>query len=79
MLIATKGGFIPYDGEPPRDGYAYVQKTFVTPGIFRSSDVVADCHCMTPAYLRHQLAVSLANLDLAGLDLYYLHNPEMQL
>ncbi len=79
VLIATKGGFIPYDGAPPRDGYAYVQKTFVTPGIFRPSDVVADCHCMTPAYLRHQIDASLANLGLACLDVYYLHNPETQL
>ncbi len=79
VLIATKGGFIPYDGAPPRDGYAYVQKTFVMPGIFRSSDVVADCHCMTPAYLRHQIDTSLANFGLACLDVYYLHNPETQL
>src|SRR5216684_1688197 len=79
VLIATKGGFIPYDGAPPRDGYAYVQKTFIMPGIFSSSDVVADCHCMTPTYLRHQIDTSLANLGLACLDLYYLHNPETQL
>jgi aryl-alcohol dehydrogenase-like predicted oxidoreductase len=79
VLIATKGGFIPYDGEPPRDSDAYVQKTFVMPGIFRPSDVVADCHCMTPTYLRHQIDASLANLGIACLDLYYLHNPETQL
>jgi aryl-alcohol dehydrogenase-like predicted oxidoreductase len=79
VLIATKGGFIPYDGAPPRDGYAYIQKAFVMPGIFRPSDVVADCHCMTPTYLRHQIDASLANLGIACLDLYYLHNPETQL
>src|SRR5207245_931724 len=79
VLIATKGGFIPYDGAPPRDGYAYVQKTFITPGLFSPSDVVADCHCMTPTYLRHQIDTSLANLGLACLDVYYLHNPEIQL
>src|SRR2546425_978581 len=79
VLIATKGGFIPYDGAPPRDGYAYVQKTFIMPGIFSSSDVVADCHCMTSTYLRHQIDSSLANFGLACLDVYYLHNPEIQL
>src|SRR2546427_2132360 len=79
VLIATKGGFIPYDGAPPRDSYAYVQKTFITPGLFSPSDVVADCHCMTPTYLRHQIDTSLANLGLACLDVYYLHNPEIQL
>jgi aryl-alcohol dehydrogenase-like predicted oxidoreductase len=79
VLIATKGGFIPYDGAPPRDAEAYVQKTFVMPGIFSPADVVADCHCMTPAYLRHQIDASRANLELACLDVYYLHNPETQL
>src|SRR5207247_10451358 len=79
VLNATKGGINAYDGAPPRDGYAYVQKTFITPGIFNSSDVVADCHCMTPTYLRHQIDTSLANLGLACLDVYYLHNPEIQL
>jgi aryl-alcohol dehydrogenase-like predicted oxidoreductase len=79
VLVATKGGFIPYDGAPPRDSYAYIQQAFVMPGIIRSTDVVEDCHCMTPAYLRHQVTGSLANLGLSCLDVYYLHNPEMQL
>jgi len=79
ILVATKGGFIPYDGAPPRDPYAYLQQTFVMPGIIKMTDVVADCHCMTPAYLRHQLEASLANLGLSCVDLYYLHNPETQL
>src|SRR3989442_1744355 len=44
-----------------------------------ATDVVADCHCMTPTYLRHQIDSSLANFGLACLDVYYLHNPEIQL
>jgi aryl-alcohol dehydrogenase-like predicted oxidoreductase len=79
ILISTKGGFIPYDGAPPKDSYAYLQQTFLEPGIVQAADIVADCHCMTPAYLRHQLDQSLANLGLGCLDVYYLHNPEMQL
>ena len=79
ILIATKGGYIPYDGAPPRDSYAYILQTFVTPGIVSYQDVVGDCHCMTPAYLRHQVETSLTNLGLSCLDVYYLHNPEAQL
>lgn len=79
VLISTKGGFIPYDGAPPRDTHAYLQETFVMPGTIQTTDVVADCHCMTPRYLTHQLNASLTNLGLSCLDLYYLHNPEMQL
>ena len=33
---------------------------------------------MTPAYLRHQIAQSLKNLQAECIDLYYLHNPESQ-
>ena len=78
LVIATKGGFIPYDGAPPRDSHAYIQNTFVMPGVISSTDVVADCHCMTPAYLRHQIVQSLKNLQVDCIDLYYLHNPEGQ-
>jgi aryl-alcohol dehydrogenase-like predicted oxidoreductase len=79
LLVATKGGFIPYDGAPPRDAYAYILETFVNPGVINYRDVVADCHCMAPAYLRHQLDASLTNLGLSCIDVYYLHNPETQL
>ncbi|MFQ5993370.1 MAG: aldo/keto reductase, partial [Nitrospiraceae bacterium] len=79
LLVATKGGFIPYDGGPPRDAYAYILETFVNPGVINYHDVVADCHCMAPAYLRHQLDASLTNLGLSTIDVYYLHNPETQL
>jgi aryl-alcohol dehydrogenase-like predicted oxidoreductase len=41
--------------------------------------VVAGCHCMTPRYLRDQLDRSRANLGLETIDVYYVHNPEMQL
>ncbi len=79
LLIATKGGFIPYNGAPPPDAKAYIKETFVRSGIIRTADIVADCHCIAPSYLRHQVDGSLANLGLACLDVYYLHNPETQL
>ncbi len=79
ILITTKGGYIPYDGEPPADSYAYLQKTFVMPGIIRATDLVAECHCLAPSYLRHQMSASLTNLGLTCVDVYYLHNPETQL
>lgn len=79
ILIATKGGYLPFDGEPPVDPYAYLQKTFVMPGILRTTDLVAECHCLAPSYLHHQLNASLGNLGLTCIDVYYLHNPETQL
>jgi aryl-alcohol dehydrogenase-like predicted oxidoreductase len=79
IVIATKGGFIPYDGTPPQDAKKYIEDTFIKSGIVDPADVVGGYHCMTPRYLAHQLACSLRNLDLECVDIYYVHNPETQL
>ncbi len=79
IVIATKGGFIPFDGAPPGDIRSYFQETFIKPGVADFSDLVAGCHCMTPSYLLNQLECSLKNLDVECVDIYYVHNPETQL
>ena len=79
IVVATKGGFIPFDNVPPKDVRAYFETTFIKPGIAALSDVIAGCHCMTPRYLLNQLDLSLANLNLDCIDIYYVHNPETQL
>lgn len=79
LVICTKGGYLPFDGAPPRDVRAYVEETFVKPGIADFQDFVGGSHCMTPAYLQNQLEQSLRNMNLEWVDLYYIHNPESQL
>ncbi|HEY2988073.1 MAG TPA: aldo/keto reductase [Candidatus Binatia bacterium] len=79
IVVATKGGFLPFDGTPPRDVRGYFTETFVAPGIAGVSDLAAGCHCMTPAYLLNQLDASRANLGVECIDIYYVHNPETQL
>jgi aryl-alcohol dehydrogenase-like predicted oxidoreductase len=79
LVICTKGGFIPFDGERPRDVRRYVEETFVKTGVASFSDIVAGSHCMTPRYLENQIEQSLKNLGLETLDVYYVHNPESQL
>ena len=79
IIIATKGGFIPYDGTPPQDAKKYIEDTFIKSGVADAADIVGGCHCMTPRYLTHQLECSLRNLDLECVDIYYVHNPETQL
>ncbi len=82
ILIATKGGYVPFDGSPPRNQAefrAYLEEVFIRPGVITYADIVAGSHCMTPAYLQHQLDASLRNLGLECVDVYYLHNPETQL
>ncbi|MBI4610744.1 MAG: aldo/keto reductase [Candidatus Rokubacteria bacterium] len=79
VVVATKGGFIPFDGAPPSNVRDYFTETYLRPGILRPDDVVAGCHAMTPPYLEDQLERSRRNLGLETLDIYYLHNPETQL
>lgn len=79
IVIATKGGFIPFDGAPPTDVRSYFDETFIKPGVADFTDIVGGCHCMTPRYLLNQIDGSLTNLGLDCIDIYYVHNPEMQL
>lgn len=82
FVVTTKGGFIPFDGAMPhgrQEMTAYLEETFVKPGVCRFEDFVQGSHCMTPGYLAHQLDQSLRNLRLDCVDVYYLHNPESQL
>jgi aryl-alcohol dehydrogenase-like predicted oxidoreductase len=79
MIICTKGGYLPFDRQPPRDVSRYVEETFVRPGIASFADIVGGSHCMTPRYLQNQLDQSLVNMNLSCIDVYYVHNPESQL
>jgi aryl-alcohol dehydrogenase-like predicted oxidoreductase len=79
IVICTKGGYLPFDGAPPRDVRRYVEETFVKPGIAGFEDIVGSSHCMTPRYLQNQLQQSLRNMNIECVDVYYIHNPESQL
>lgn len=79
VVLATKGGFIPFDSAPPRAVRAHIEETFVSPGVVGPGDIVSGCHCMSARYLMHQLECSLRNLAVECVDIYYVHNPETQL
>lgn len=78
IIVATKGGFFPFDGEPPRDARGWVMDNLINTGVADPRDIV-DSHCMSPGYLEDQLSRSLKNLGLDTIDIYYIHNPETQL
>jgi len=79
IIVATKAGFFPFDGEPPRDARSWIVENVVEKGLARPDEIVGGSHCMTPAYLEDQLSRSLENLGLSTVDIYYVHNPESQL
>lgn len=79
VVIASKIGFIPYDGEPPSNAAAYIREAFVRPGIFQPGEIVSGHHVLSANFVRFGIDRSLENLGLDALDIYFLHNPETQL
>lgn len=79
VVVATKGGFIPFDGAPPANLKGYVEEKWIKGEGIPADEIVAGCHCLHPAFLRKQIDGSLANLGIDTVDVYYLHNPETQL
>ncbi|WP_265110330.1 aldo/keto reductase [Halosolutus halophilus] len=79
VLVATKGGFVGFDGSRPPDPGRYVLEEYVDSGIVDREEFVAGSHCIAPDYVADQFDRSLANLGLESIDLYYVHNPATQL
>ena len=70
--------------EAPRDEFVICTKAgFLTPDavpeLLAAADVAGGMHSMAPDFLADQIARSRANLGLATIDVFYLHNPETQL
>lgn len=78
VVVATKGGYLPFDSAVPPDPHAYIEETFVRSGLATADDIV-EWNCIAPRYIAAQIEQSLENLGLTCLDIYYLHNPEAQL
>ncbi len=81
LVIATKGGFLPFDGHQPQSSEemeAYFNDNFLKAGILLPEDLVGGCHSLKPRYIQNQLEQSLKNLGLDCVDIYYVHNPETQ-
>jgi aryl-alcohol dehydrogenase-like predicted oxidoreductase len=79
VLVATKGGFVPFDGGRPAHPGRYVREEYVDAGIVEPDELVRGQHCIAPEFVDDQLDRSLSNLGLETIDLYYVHNPETQL
>jgi aryl-alcohol dehydrogenase-like predicted oxidoreductase len=79
LFLATKGGFLAFDGEESPDPSAYFEEKLMRSGLVEPEDIAAGCHAMSPKYLANQIDVSRVNLGVETIDLYYVHNPETQL
>ncbi len=79
IILATKGGFLAFDDASSQDASDYFREKLIDSGLVRPEEVVAGCHVMSPRYLANQIDLSRANLGVETIDIYYLHNPEIQL
>jgi aryl-alcohol dehydrogenase-like predicted oxidoreductase len=79
VLIATKGGFLPFDRTRPADPAAYIREEFIEPGLVEPADLARGSHCIAPGFLDTMLDRSRAALGVETVDCYYVHNPETQL
>ena len=79
VVLASKAGFLPFDGERPADPARFVRERFVDSGIVQPADLARGSHCIAPDYLEWALDRSLDRLGVDTLDCYYVHNPETQL
>jgi aryl-alcohol dehydrogenase-like predicted oxidoreductase len=82
VVICTKAGYVPLDGNPPasREQYdTYLRQEYFDSGVLRPDELVAGGHAITPAFLMDQLHRSMRNLGVQAIDYFYIHNPEQQL
>src|SRR5579875_137334 len=79
IIVATKGGYITFDGQMPPDPSAWFEQHFIASGLIPPAELVDNSHCLNPRFLAAMLEWSRTNLGLEAVDVYFLHNPETQL
>lgn len=79
IVVCSKGGFLPLDYPFPENPFEWIKQTVIDSKLASMEDIAMDQHCMTPEYISWSLDKSLENLGLSTIDVYYLHNPEVQL
>lgn len=78
VVVASKTGFIAFDGSLPPDPRGWFARHYLARGLTAPEDVVARCHAINPAFLDHQISLSVENLGIETIDVHLLHNPETQ-
>ncbi|WP_024953522.1 aldo/keto reductase [Sulfurospirillum arcachonense] len=78
LVVCSKGGFIQLDFPFPSNPYEWIEQNILDKNLASKEDIELDQHCMTPDFLEWSCRRSLDNLGVKALDIYFLHNPEMQ-
>ena len=79
VVLASKGGFLPFDGERPADPGGYIREQYVDTGLVDPARLVRGQHSIEASVIDALLDRSRENLGVETIDCYYVHNPETQL
>ncbi len=79
LIITSKGGFIPLQYPFPDNPYHWIEENILEKNLATKEEIELDQHCMGVDFIEHSCRQSLQNLGVESLDIYFLHNPEMQL
>ena len=79
LIICSKGGFIQLEFPFPKNPYTWIEENIINTSLAKLEDIELDQHCMTPDYLEWSCKQSLKNLGVKTLDIYFLHNLEIQI
>ncbi|MBD2690477.1 aldo/keto reductase [Anabaena catenula] len=78
LIICTKGGSLT---EKTTEYLNWFNQNYIENNNSQVSttDLVQNSHCIHPEYLQDQINLSLDNLGVETIDVYYIHNPEILL
>ncbi len=79
IIISSKGGFIPLEYPFPKNPYHWINDNLIATKLANEDDIELDQHCISEKFLEYSINQSLQNLNLETIDIYFLHNPEVQL
>jgi aryl-alcohol dehydrogenase-like predicted oxidoreductase len=79
VVVGSRAGIVPFDGERPSDPGAYVRERYVEPGLIPRDELARGSHSLAPAFVDATLDRSLAALGLERIDWYGIERPEAQL
>jgi len=79
LIICSKGGFIQLDYPFPENPYEWINKNIIKAKLATQDDIELDQHCLSADFIEWSCRRSLENIGIDTFDIYYLHNPEIQL
>ncbi len=78
-FIVTKGGFLHGDVDRGAGVRRIVREVYVDEGLLDPKHVAGGSHALAPSFLEHEITASRQNLGIETIDIYLVHNPEIQL